>query len=276
VPNGTPVDVNDPGTGGVNWSARAVFIGPTPPPNQQPVAKASVSCPDLGCSFDGSASFDPDGQIASYAWDFGDGDSSTDATPQHTYGQAGTYSFTLTVTDNQGATDQTSGTVHVSDPSTSTVQYVGAAGTTSTTKVPAATVPGAAQSGDLLLLVADVASSTVTVSDPTGVSGWTLLGTADANGLKSYVWWKNAAAADAGTKVTVPLSSGTKSTVQVLDYTGVDPTQPVDAFATAINGTATANHRRRQRLVRRVDGDDEPGGGQGHDVDHRDRAVSKR
>ena len=54
--------------------------------------------------FDGSASSDPDGTIASYAWDFGDGSTGTGATPTHAYLQAGTFTVALTVTDNQGAT----------------------------------------------------------------------------------------------------------------------------------------------------------------------------
>jgi PKD repeat protein len=55
--------------------------------------------------FDGSSSFDPDGFIVRYRWDWGDGDFITETTRRdqdHTYSQAGTYLVTLTVTDNQG------------------------------------------------------------------------------------------------------------------------------------------------------------------------------
>ncbi len=191
-----------------NWDSHGLFIGPTPPPNQPPVARASVSCPDLTCTFDGTASSDPDGHVTGYAWDFGDGNNGSGPSPAHTYAQEGTYTYTLTVTDNQGGTDQTTGSVHVSDPATSSISYVAAAGAQSSTKTPAVTVPAAAQSGDLLLMVANLSSSTVTVSDPTGVTGWTLLGTSDANGLKSYLWEKNASAGDAGTKVTATAANG--------------------------------------------------------------------
>jgi hypothetical protein len=42
------------------------------------------------------------GPVASYTWDFGDGATSDDVNPQHTYTRAGTYGITLTVTDVGG------------------------------------------------------------------------------------------------------------------------------------------------------------------------------
>jgi len=50
-----------------------------------------------------SAASDPDGYIASYFWNFGDGSTSSGANPTHTY-QAGSFTASLTVTDNVGAT----------------------------------------------------------------------------------------------------------------------------------------------------------------------------
>ena len=52
-----------------------------------------------------STSTDPDGVIASYFWDFGDGSSSSQQNPTHTYSSAGTYPVTLTVMDNYGEPD---------------------------------------------------------------------------------------------------------------------------------------------------------------------------
>ncbi|MGW0802067.1 S8 family serine peptidase [Nonomuraea sp. NPDC002799] len=72
--------------------------------NLAPVASYTVSCNVLACSFDGTASSDADGSIASYAWTFGDGLTGTGSTNGHTYAAAGTYTVTLTVTDDQGAT----------------------------------------------------------------------------------------------------------------------------------------------------------------------------
>jgi PKD repeat protein len=56
-------------------------------------------------AFDGTGSYDIDGTIDSYLWDFGDTATGTGVSPSHTYAAAGEYTVTLTVTDNEGATD---------------------------------------------------------------------------------------------------------------------------------------------------------------------------
>jgi len=55
--------------------------------------------------FDASGSYDPDGTIVNYEWDFGDGSSSSDKIPTHSYLQSGLYTVSLTVTDDDGLTD---------------------------------------------------------------------------------------------------------------------------------------------------------------------------
>ena len=46
--------------------------------------------------------YDEDGEIVSYLWNFGDGSTSTNSSSSHIYGSIGTYTVTLTVTDNDG------------------------------------------------------------------------------------------------------------------------------------------------------------------------------
>ncbi len=87
--------------------------------NQPPVAQFTYTPPSPRpgdwIRFDASTSFDPDGSIVSYQWDF-QNDGIFDATGQvvfRQYGVAGTYTVRLLVTDNQGATGQTTQTVTV-------------------------------------------------------------------------------------------------------------------------------------------------------------------
>ena len=54
--------------------------------------------------FNASGSYDPDGSIVSYFWDFGDGTNATGVSVvEHAYADAGDYNVTLTVTDDDGA-----------------------------------------------------------------------------------------------------------------------------------------------------------------------------
>ncbi len=88
--------------------------------NQLPAAEFTSSCTELACNFDAAPSNDPDGTISSYLWDFGDGQSSTLQAPTHNYADDGSYLVTLTVTDNEGATDTASETVEVAQIPTTT------------------------------------------------------------------------------------------------------------------------------------------------------------
>ena len=80
--------------------------------NENPVADFvyTPSSPLAGeeVSFDASSSHDPDGQIVSYEWDFGDGSTGQGQLITHPYSQAGTYAVKLTVTDDLGAQGFTS------------------------------------------------------------------------------------------------------------------------------------------------------------------------
>lgn len=89
------------------------------PGNAPPSADFSFAAQGLTVDFTDNSS-DADGAIVSRSWDFGDGQDATTANPEHTYAAAGSYEVTLTVTDDEGATDSMSRTVAVSSPTTNT------------------------------------------------------------------------------------------------------------------------------------------------------------
>jgi PKD repeat protein len=131
----------------------------------------------LTVSFDASGSTDADGTIASYAWTFGDTGTGTGATPQHTYNTDGTFTATLTVTDNEGATGTFSRVITVAPPVGSvsvTVKDTNGVGIAGAAVV--ATVGGASRSGTTdasgVALVTNVlvGTGTVAVSRETFVS----------------------------------------------------------------------------------------------------------
>ncbi|MGB6012510.1 MAG: PKD domain-containing protein, partial [Desulfobacterales bacterium] len=86
---------------------------PPAPANTPPTADYSLESSSLKVTFtDGS--IDSDGSIVSWVWDFGDGTTNTPQNPRHRYRTSGTYTITLTVTDDGGAADSTWQTITVS------------------------------------------------------------------------------------------------------------------------------------------------------------------
>jgi PKD repeat protein len=84
--------------------------------NRPPTADFGWSCEALACRFtDGST--DGDGSLTGWAWRFGDGSTSAEREPNHRYDAAGTYVVRLTVTDDEGATDELTDEVTVTAPS---------------------------------------------------------------------------------------------------------------------------------------------------------------
>lgn len=95
---------------------------PPPPPaeNQSPVASISIS-PQSGdaplpVTVDGTASYDPDGHIQTYAWKIDGVTRSNAAVFGFTFNSPGNHDIELTVTDNQGASSTAQKTITVSSP----------------------------------------------------------------------------------------------------------------------------------------------------------------
>ncbi len=112
-------------TGGQNVPSQLyvakISDGGTPPPSNQPPLAVASANPESGdapltVQFSSQGSQDPDGTIVAYAWDFGDGGSSSEANPSYTYNAAGTYQASLTVTDDDTASQSDTVVITVTSP----------------------------------------------------------------------------------------------------------------------------------------------------------------
>ncbi len=92
-------------------------VGGGETPNSPPSADFTFTTSDLTGSFT-DASTDSDGTVTAWSWDFGDGNTSNVQNLSHPYSAEGTYTVTIAVTDDDGATDSESKSVTVTDPVT--------------------------------------------------------------------------------------------------------------------------------------------------------------
>ena len=205
--------------------------------NLPPTAAFTATCTQLSCSFDGSGSDDTDGSITSYAWDFGDGSQGDGDTVQKTFSQAGTYTVTLSVTDDLSATSSTSKNITVVNQA---VSFVGSAEVNgnSNLRVRSIDVPSNVEAGDVLMLMASTNSASTTYSDP---AGWTRVESVTTSAMSSVFWVKDATAGDAGQSIDIATSAYVRSAVTLSAYRGGVVSLP-GGFAAAGETTSTTDH----------------------------------
>ena len=104
--------------GATDVETQTVTVAPAPLPNTPPTAGFTHTCTAADCSFMSTSTDVAPGTIATYAWVFGDGATAAVANPSHSYALVNPTDFTvtLTVTDNEGATDVETQTISVSPP----------------------------------------------------------------------------------------------------------------------------------------------------------------
>ena len=167
----------------------------------------------VSVNFNGTTSFDPDGTIVGYAWDYGDGSTGSGATPSHSYSIAGIYIVKLNVTDNSGSTQVSTQTVTITDrpPTISLTQ-------SSTTAAP----------GQAVII-------TISASDPDGTIATTTVnwgdGTTDTISgpptTDSHTYSLPSAAPSATYTITVTVHDNSGSTMSVTSNPiTVQPIQP--------------------------------------------------
>ena len=206
--------------------------------NLAPSASFTSDCVFLQCTFT-STSADPDGAVASYAWDFGDGGVASEANPVHVFAGAGDFEVTLTVTDARGVTDGASEVVTATDPPVSEIGYRGSASFSGNVTSAGVTVPSSVESGDALLLFV---STNAGVSPEAVPAGWQLVGQREDQNLRSHLYVRSATASSAGGDVQITLASRAKVDLTLLAYSGVDPAGPIAGWDAAIEPGTSASH----------------------------------
>jgi|GEM_PF-3588769 len=95
-------------SGLTDYATETISVRQGQPKNKAPIAHFAAHPTEgeipLQVSFDAYGSFDPDGKISDYDWDFKDGETGKGLTVTHTYYASGSYDVQLTVTDDGGAT----------------------------------------------------------------------------------------------------------------------------------------------------------------------------
>ncbi|MCD6584607.1 MAG: PKD domain-containing protein, partial [Desulfobacteraceae bacterium] len=171
---GSPASSNPP-TGTADGDTFGLNINFIPTGNSPPtaVAKATPTSATANetITLDGSESYDTDGTIVKYAWDFGDGSiGETGDQPSHTYASAGTYTVTLTVTDDDEATGMDTCSVTINDISNIDPTAVATANPTSALVNETVTLDGSGSSDTDGTIVSyawnQTAGTTGTFSDP--------------------------------------------------------------------------------------------------------------
>ena len=180
-------------------------ISVTAPSNVAPTAAFSQSVTNLSVAFTDNST-DSDGTIASRSWNFGDGSTSTSTNPSHTYASAGTYTVSLSVTDNGGLSNSTSHGVTVAAPPTGNVLQNG---------VTVSNLSGA-KSSSVYYTIAIPAGATNLVFSMSGGSGdgdlYVKLGSNPTTSAYDYRSWNS------GNSENISVASPSAGTYHVLIY----------------------------------------------------------
>jgi hypothetical protein len=168
------------------------------------------------CTFDASASTDPDGTVAATSWSIG-GTTHTGPTASRTFPAAGTHPVTVTVTDALGATNSATRSVTVAVPAPGVARFRASTGTNVNAALATVTVPGPVAVGDRMLLLSTTNGAGAV---PTAPAGWTLVESTSnaATDTTSALWTKVAEGADTGSTVTVTTEAMVKASLHLVAY----------------------------------------------------------
>ena len=147
------------------------------PANRAPTAVAGgpyTGRVGVARSLNGASSSDSDGSIARYAWTFGDGGTAVGAAVSHIWTTVGTYTVTLTVTDNLGLTAKASTTATITASTSGTCDFAGTISTTLNTFHNLGTAPTGRALDEYLRWTTTTADlDFILETAPAGTSTWT-------------------------------------------------------------------------------------------------------
>ena len=218
--------------GGIPFARRGLPPGPVGP-NASFTWVATL----LDVQLDGSASSQGDAPLSTYAWDFGDGEVSTDQSPSHSFALPGTYSVVLVVTDEAGLTDTLARSITVAEASTVSLSHVASARSNANTAAALVAVPSSVLAGDALLLFVTLNTTSRTVGLP---PGWSLVAEKTSGAEITKVLQRTAGASDAGSVVKVTIGGGfAKTALELLAYRGISSATFATATGAALGATTS-------------------------------------
>jgi PKD repeat protein len=183
------------------------------------------------------------GSPTTWAWDFGDGASSTAQNPQHTYAAAGTYTASLTASNAGGSSTPATMSITVTAPPPAAgISVVGSSDSMSSTASSAVTLtsPAGVSTGDVLLAAFSI-NNTPTVTPPPGWSS--IVGPLKPDGVAElFAYYHVVAAGELPGSYAWTLSTANKWGGGITAYRGVDASHPLDltSAVTTIDSSGTA------------------------------------
>ncbi|RNF82354.1 S8 family serine peptidase [Montanilutibacter psychrotolerans] len=228
INSSTPNKVTNQGVGSPNRLLYSIFAGGgNPPGNVAPVANFSSSVNGLVVQFTDSST-DSDGNIASHLWTFGDGTTSAAPSPKKTYTAAGTYTVTLKVTDDDGATHT----------KTASVTVASSGGTVLTNGVAKTGLSGAAGSSQYFTLVVPAGATNLKFVTSGGTGDLDLYAQLGSQPTTSSFACKSEGGANAETCTVAVAQAGTYH-VLVKGYSAFSGASLTGSYTAGTGGTQT-------------------------------------